>query len=138
MGRSWPIRNTRERRQRAAKAAPPGPIAMRNDAPKLATANIKVRSLKKLKDAALHARRTSCTGIALTRAHERPSREVIAPCSDPAYSAAARNAACTARTRDGCSTPSLGVWPWGAAGGTENHSVLYGRSNTCLRSNLVS
>ena len=30
MGTSWPIRNTRECRQRAATAAPPGPVAMRN------------------------------------------------------------------------------------------------------------
>lgn len=67
MGRSWPIRNTRERRQRAAKAAPPRPIAMRNDAPKPATANIKVRPLKTLKDAALQAHRTSRTGNRASR-----------------------------------------------------------------------
>ncbi len=29
-GRLWPIRNTRECRQRAATAAPPGPVAVRN------------------------------------------------------------------------------------------------------------
>lgn len=41
-----------------------------------------------------------------------------------AHAEAARYAAWTARTRDGCNTPSLGVCPCGAAGGTENHSVL--------------
>ena len=40
------------------------------------------------------------------------------------HSAAARNAASRARTRDGCSVPSLGDCPCGAAGGTENHSVV--------------
>ena len=36
----------------------------------------------------------------------------------------ARYAASRARTREGCSVPSVGLWPCGAAGGTENHSVL--------------
>ncbi len=36
---------------------------------------------------------------------------------------AALNAACTALTSEGCSVPSFGVWPCGAAGGTANHSV---------------
>jgi len=44
--------------------------------------------------------------------------------NESTYSVVARNAACTVRTKDGCSVPSFGVWPWGAAGGTENHSVV--------------
>src|SRR6266705_2934810 len=50
---------------------------------------------------------------------------------------AAANAAFARRTRLGCRTPSLGVWPCGAPGGTRNHCALYGNSFTLRRSNLV-
>ena len=40
------------------------------------------------------------------------------------YFAAARYAPSSARTREGCSVPNLGDCPHGAAGGTENHSVV--------------
>src|SRR6266853_660888 len=50
---------------------------------------------------------------------------------------AAANAAFARRTRLGCRTPSLGVWPCGAPGGTRNHCSLYGNSFTLRRSNLV-
>src|SRR6266487_2039385 len=49
----------------------------------------------------------------------------------------ASNAAFARRTRLGCRTPSLGVWPCGAPGGTRNHCSLYGNSFTLRRSNLV-
>ncbi|MEO7242077.1 MAG: hypothetical protein ABIW85_04140 [Variovorax sp.] len=41
-------------------------------------------------------------------------------------------------TSDGCKVPSFGVCPFGAAGGNENHSVAYGSSSACFRSNFVS
>ena len=55
-----------------------------------------------------------------------------------AHAVVARKAAWTARTSEGCRVPSFGVCPCGAAGGTENHSVVYGRSRACFRLNFVS
>ena len=80
---------------------------------------------------ALKPPRPTCSSpkIDLRTARRRPAS---------AYAFAARNAASTARTREGCSVPSRGFWPWGAAGGTENQSVVKGRSTACLRSNFVS
>ena len=40
------------------------------------------------------------------------------------YFAVARYAASSARTKEGCSVPNLADCPCGAAGGTENHSVV--------------
>ena len=43
---------------------------------------------------------------------------------DKSHFAALRYAASSARTREGCMVPSCGDCPCGAAGGTENHSVV--------------
>ena len=59
--------------------------------------------------------------------HAQPRRECAAWWAVPAV-----------RTRLGCNTPSLGICPWGAAGGTENHSLLKGSVTRFFRSNLVS
>lgn len=53
------------------------------------------------------------------------------------HALAVRNAAWTTRTSDGCKVPGFRFCPWGAAGGTENHSVMYGRSSAFFSSNLV-
>lgn len=50
---------------------------------------------------------------------------------------AASNAALALRMSAGWRTPSFGVCPWGACGGTRNRSSPYGSSLRLRRSNLV-